>query len=140
MENKVGEFINIVKFSIVGVSNTVLNFVIFILLDNLGINYMVASITAYSLSIINSYFWNSRLVFKCENKNKKSVVIKFVILNLIGLSINTLLMGALVGVLQIKKIVAMFIVTLIVMCMNYVLNKIWVFKKETKIRTTKGEF
>ena len=140
MENKVGEFINIVKFSIVGVSNTVLNFVIFILLDNLGINYMVASITAYSLSIINSYFWNSRLVFKCENKNKKSVVIKFIILNLIGLSINTLLMGVLVGVLQIKKIVAMFIVTLLVMCMNYVLNKIWVFKKETKIRITKGEF
>ena len=140
MENKVGEFINIVKFSIVGVSNTVLNFVIFILLDNLGINYMVASITAYSLSIINSYFWNSRLVFKCENKNKKGVVIKFIILNLIGLSINTLLMGVLVGVLQIKKIVAMFIVTLLVMCMNYVLNKIWVFKKETKIRITKGEF
>ena len=128
MESKVGEFINIVKFSIVGVSNTVLNFVIFILLDSLGVNYMVASITAYSLSIINSYFWNSRLVFRCENKNKKSVVIKFVILNLIGLSINTLLMAVLVGILEFKKIVAMFIATLLVMCINYVLNKIWVFK------------
>ncbi len=131
MESKVVELINIIKFSIVGVSNTLLNFVIFILLNNIGINYMLASIIAYSISIINSYFWNSRLVFKYDNKNKRSVIIKFIILNLIGLSINTLLMAILVGVLAIKKMVAMFIVTLLVMCINYILNKIWVFKKES---------
>ncbi|MDO4536499.1 MAG: GtrA family protein, partial [Clostridium perfringens] len=96
MENRVGELINIVKFSIVGVSNTLLNFVIFILLNSIGTNYMIASIIAYSISIVNSYFWNSRLVFKCDNKDKKSVITKFVILNLIGLSINTLLMALLV--------------------------------------------
>lgn len=131
MESKVVELINIIKFSIVGVSNTLLNFVIFILLNNIGINYILASIIAYSISIINSYFWNSRLVFKYDNKNKKSILIKFIILNLIGLSINAVLMETLVGVLAIKKIVAMFIVSLLVMCINYILNKIWVFKKES---------
>ena len=131
MESKVVELINIIKFSIVGDSNTLLNFVIFILLNNIGINYILASIIAYSISIINSYFWNSRLVFKYDNKNKKSILIKFIILNLIGLSINAVLMATLVGVLAIKKIVAMFIVSLLVMCINYILNKIWVFKKES---------
>ena len=131
MESKVVELINIIKFSIVGVSNTLLNFVIFILLNNIGINYILASIIAYSISIINSYFWNSRLVFKYDNKNKKSILIKFIILNLMGLSINAVLMATLVGVLAIKKIVAMFIVSLLVMCINYILNKIWVFKKES---------
>ena len=131
MESKVVELINIIKFSIVGVSNTLLNFVIFILLNNIGINYILASIIAYSISIINCYFWNSRLVFKYDNKNKKSILIKFIILNLIGLSINAVLMATLVGVLAIKKIVAMFIVSLLVMCINYILNKIWVFKKES---------
>ncbi len=131
MKSKVVELINIIKFSIVGVSNTLLNFVIFILLNNIGINYILASIIAYSISIINSYFWNSRLVFKYDNKNKKSILIKFIILNLIGLSINAVLMATLVGVLAIKKIVAMFIVSLLVMCINYILNKIWVFKKES---------
>ena len=131
MESKVVELINIIKFSIVGVSNTLLNFVIFILLNNIGINYILASIISYSISIINSYFWNSRLVFKYDNKNKKSILIKFIILNLIGLSINAVLMATLVGVLAIKKIVAMFIVSLLVMCINYILNKIWVFKKES---------
>lgn len=131
MESKVVELINIIKFSIVGVSNTLLNFVIFILLNNIGINYILASVIAYSISIINSYFWNSRLVFKYDNKNKKSILIKFIILNLIGLSINAVLMATLVGVLAIKKIVAMFIVSLLVMCINYILNKIWVFKKES---------
>ena len=131
MESKVVELINIIKFSIVGVSNTLLNFVILILLNNIGINYILASIIAYSISIINSYFWNSRLVFKYDNKNKKSILIKFIILNLIGLSINAVLMATLVGVLAIKKIVAMFIVSLLVMCINYILNKIWVFKKES---------
>ena len=131
MESKVVELINIIKFSIVGVSNTLLNFVIFILLNNIGINYILASIIAYSISIINSYFWNSGLVFKYDNKNKKSILIKFIILNLIGLSINAVLMATLVGVLAIKKIVAMFIVSLLVMCINYILNKIWVFKKES---------
>ena len=131
MESKVVELINIIKFSIVGVSNTLLNFVIFILLNNIGINYILASIIEYSISIINSYFWNSRLVFKYDNKNKKSILIKFIILNLIGLSINAVLMATLVGVLAIKKIVAMFIVSLLVMCINYILNKIWVFKKES---------
>ena len=131
MESKVVELINIIKFSIVGVSNTLLNFVIFILLNNIGINYILASIIAYIILIINSYFWNSRLVFKYDNKNKKSILIKFIILNLIGLSINAVLMATLVGVLAIKKIVAMFIVSLLVTCINYILNKIWLFKKES---------
>lgn len=118
-----------VKFGLVGVLNTAINWIIFILLNSLGIYYIISNIIAYTLSTINSYMWNSKWVFKYEGKNIKETTFKFIILNVIGLILNTCILYVLVDILGLSKIRGLIIATAIVMVLNYFINKLWVFSK-----------
>ncbi|WP_342985692.1 GtrA family protein [Clostridium saudiense] len=118
-----------VKFGLVGVLNTAINWIIFILLNSLGIYYIISNIIAYTLSTINSYMWNSKWVFKYEGKNIKETTFKFIILNVIGLILNTCILYVLVDILGLSKIIGLIIATAIVMVLNYFINKLWVFSK-----------
>lgn len=119
-----------IKFAIVGVINTLLNWIIFFLLNSLGIYYIVSNVMAYIIATINSYLWNSKWVFGYKKGIKDSASIKFIVLNIIGLILNTIILFILVDVFSIGKFIALVITTAIVMVINYVVNKVWVFKNK----------
>lgn len=121
-------FESFVKFGIVGVLNTLINWLIFAVLNFLGIYYILANIIAYCVATANSYFFNSKWVFKYNGKNKKGATIKFIILNLIGLGLNTIILYFLVDIMNLNKLISLVIATAIVMVVNYIVNKLWVFK------------
>lgn len=118
-----------IKFGLVGVLNTAINWIVFILLNMLGMYYIFANIIAYSLSTLNSYIWNSKWVFKYSGNNLKETTAKFIVLNVIGLILNTSILYILVDIIGLYKIVSLIITTAIVMIFNYFINKLWVFKK-----------
>lgn len=117
-----------VKFGIVGVLNTIINWVIFIALNKLGVYYILSNIIAYSLSTLNSYICNSKWVFNHNGENVRKTTIKFIVLNFIGLILNTTILYVLVDIVGLYKIISLIITTLIVMILNYFINKLWVFK------------
>ena len=63
-------------------------------------------------------------------ENKKETTAKFVILNLIGLGLNTGILYLLVDMVGFNKLIALVITTGIVMIINYIVNKLWVFKEK----------
>ncbi|MDO4925497.1 MAG: GtrA family protein [Turicibacter sp.] len=119
-----------IKFGIVGVLNTAINWIIFIILNMVGIYYIFSNIIAYSLSTLNSYLWNSKWVFKYNGNDIKETTVKFIVLNVIGLILNTSILYILVDIVGLYKIVALIITTTIVMILNYFINKLWVFKRK----------
>ena len=129
--NFINEGVNkFVKFGLVGVLNTLINWIIFALLNFIGVYYIVANVIAYVIATANSYIWNSKWVFKYNGKNKKERTAKFVILNLIGLGLNTGILYLLVDMVGFNKLIALVITTGIVMIINYIVNKLWVFKEK----------
>lgn len=129
--NFINEGVNkFVKFGLVGVLNTLINWIIFALLNFIGVYYIVANVIAYVIATANSYIWNSKWVFKYNRKNKKETTAKFVILNLIGLGLNTGILYLLVDMVGFNKLIALVITTGIVMIINYIVNKLWVFKEK----------
>ena len=118
-----------IKFGLVGVLNTIINWILFILLNNMGVYYIISNIIAYSISTLNSYLWNSKWVFKYNGNNVNQTTFKFIILNIIGLVLNTIILLLLVDIIKLSKIIALIIATGIVMILNYFINKLWVFKK-----------
>lgn len=118
-----------IKFGLVGVLNTIINWVLFILLNNMGVYYIISNIIAYSISTLNSYLWNSKWVFKYNGNNVNQTTFKFIILNIIGLVLNTIILFLLVDIIKLPKIIALIITTWVVMILNYFINKLWVFKK-----------
>ena len=56
--------VQLVKYNIVGVINTLVDFLVYQLLTYLGMKYAIAQCISYSCGILNSYFFNSRWTFK----------------------------------------------------------------------------
>lgn len=121
--------IRFIKFGMVGVINTLVNWIIFFILNALGMYYILANIIAYVLGTVNSYLWNTLWVFKYKDKASTETTIKFIILNLIGLGLNTGILYVLVDLCNLNKFIGLVITTAIVMIINYIVNKLWVFSK-----------
>ena len=59
-----GLCLKFIKFGLVGVLNTIINWILFRLLNSIGVYYIISNIIAYSISTVNSYLWNSKWVFE----------------------------------------------------------------------------
>ena len=114
-------------FALVGAINTGFSFIIYILLLRLDLYYIIASVLAYIAGIAVSYLLNTKFVFK-EEKTIKNLS-KFVSVYLTALVINTGLLYALVNLIGFNPVLGQIGVTCLVLFYNYVLQKLWTFKK-----------
>lgn len=126
------ELFKIIKFAIIGVLNTLVNWVFFYILNSIGVYYLISNIIAYSLATIHSYFWNSTWVFNYNKRLEIKSSIKFIILNLCGLALNTFILFLLVDFLNINKFISLIFATVLVTIINYIFNKMWVFRKKVE--------
>lgn len=121
------KYIQFIKFGIVGLGNTLITFIVYSILVKLNIYYVLANIIAYFVGVINSFFWNSSWVFKKSQKDF-SLLLKFIIVNLITLAITTFVLYIGVDMLNLNKYIAQIIGTIIGILFNFTLNKLWTFK------------
>ena len=97
-----------------------------------GINYLISNIISWVVSVAFAYITNKIFVFKNKEKEKKQVFIQiyqFVKYRLFSLIIDILLMYAFVELVKIDDMISKIIVQVIVIVLNYVFSKIFVFKK-----------
>ena len=98
----------------------------------IGINYLISNIISWVVSVAFAYITNKIFVFKNKEKEKKQVFIQiyqFVKYRLFSLIIDILLMYAFVELVKIDDMISKIIVQVIVIVLNYVFSKIFVFKK-----------
>lgn len=78
-----------IKFCMVGVCNTVLDFLSYILLTRVfGIFYLLANVFSFIISSTNSYFLNRHFTFKGRGEKKKKEYLKFMGVMLVGLALG----------------------------------------------------
>ena len=122
-----------IKFGLVGVSNTLVSMACYYVV--LFINekwYMIGSILGTVLSIANAFYWNDKYVFKNSNNDKKSKLKRLgkTYISYGGTSIlSNLLLYLEVSVLAINKTIAPIVNLIITIPLNFIINKIWTFKK-----------
>lgn len=63
----------IIKFALVGVSNTIVSEAVYAVLIFFKVHYLPASFIGFSLSVLNAYYWSSRYVFKEQEDAEKRV-------------------------------------------------------------------
>ena len=116
------------RFCVVGCSNVLVTLVAFYVLYNfLAMNYLIASVVAYSLGIVNSFTWNRLWTFRIRGSNAKIEFVKFLVVNLTGLGINSCIMLFLVGVIGVKAVISQIIAIGLIFILNFSLVKLWVF-------------
>lgn len=133
--------IQFIKFGIVGASNTIISYVTYILLLRVGMYYLIASIISFVVSVLNSYFWNNRYVFKSEEGKERiwwKVLFKtFISYAGTGLVLSNILLILWVEVICIPKELAPLINLVITIPLNYIVNKFWAYK-DSKVNDKEG--
>ena len=129
--------IQFIKFGIVGFSNTAIAYVIYASLVYLKLHYILANIIAFIISVLNSFFWNNKYVFKKGDDQKRnilqSLIKTFISYAFSGIIIGNVLLFLLVDVLHISKYIAPFFGLVISVPLNFVMNKKWAFKSEKNV-------
>lgn len=135
-------FLQFVKFCLVGLSNTVISYVlytVFLLIFRKtgilkGIDYLVAQVIQFVLSVLWSYFWSNRYVFSLkQNETRsfwKSLIKTYISYSFTGLFLSSILLVFWVKVLHISEFIAPLLNLLISVPLNFIINKYWAFKSK----------
>ena len=140
------------KFAIVGVLNTLVDFAVFQTLNlTLGWVYL-AQVLGYTAGIVNSYLWNSNWTFREQRTRSLREMTLFLLVNLASLGVSLGMIWLLREVVDISnewvalwmpKMIAGFIkgdtvckliATVFAIAVNYLGNRLFVFKKQAAIQ------
>lgn len=143
--------IQFIKFAVVGVFNTAIDWVVFFLLNLtmfFDIHESFAKAISFLFAAINSFILNSLWTFKTEyigqisqleDRREKAIknshfFIKFLMVSAVGWGINTLIFSVfrynIFHGLQdtYSKIVSLAFASFIVLIWNYLANKLWTYR------------
>lgn len=124
----------IMKFGVVGVVATVIDFAVMNLLYYvLGLDILVANTAGFVISLIFNYLASMKYVFAHkEGMSRKREFVIFVVLSVIGLVLNDGIVLALKGGLGLEANIAKVCATALVMVYNFVTRKIFLEGDESK--------
>lgn len=132
--------IQLIKFCLVGLSNTLVSFFINIGMlvalkkFELSFDYMIANVVAFFLSVLWSFYWNERFVFTQNRNTYQSgrclrLIKMYLSYGFTGIILNNFLSYIWISILGISKAVAPLINSAVGIPINYVINKKWTFEE-----------
>lgn len=158
--NKKKLFIQFIKFGLVGVLNTLVNYVVYALVIYImGMDYYIlANVLGFLISVLHAYAWQTKLVFK-EDENAQhrvwwQVLLKtYVAYSFTGLILNNLLLlfwlevvdisrfmqplleiAQKMGIIMTGKEMATYLAPFLNMAvsipLNFVINKFWAYAQK----------
>ena len=130
MEKLKALFAQAVKFGLVGVLNTLVDYLSYSLLLFLPFfarNYVLAQVIGYSLVLCNSLFFNKRWTFKQREAMSRRQLLLFLLVNLLALAFSTGILVLTQEMLHLNPYIGKLISTAGSLCVNFLGNKLLVF-------------
>lgn len=133
-------FLQLVRFGMVGVSNTIVNYVVYVgvmlLWHMIGLwdkyDYLIATALGFVISVLWAFFWNNKYVFKEKEGERRSffgtLVKTFITYSFTGLFLNSFLMVLWVDIFHMSKFIAPIINMTLGVPINFLINKFWAYK------------
>ena len=111
---------------------------------NVSWDIYVASVVSFVLSVLWSFYWNNRFVFKSDKGQRsifKSLLKTYISYGFTGFILANALLFLWVNILHIPKTIAPLISLVITVPANFLLNKFWAFRndKKTKVENNTEE-
>jgi len=123
------KFRNIILYGIIGSFSAIIDFIIFYTLVNiLGVFYLVSNIISVSIGIVISFILNKNYNFKVRDRILKRFFI-FISIGLSGMLLSSTLLYLFVDILYFDKIISKISSIVLVVSIQFLLNKIITFKK-----------
>lgn len=118
-----------IKFNVVGIMNTAVDFGVFMILNRyLGLIYAVSQVISYSCGMVNSYFLNKFWTFQKREDFTAIEVTKFILVNLCSLGVSLLVLYILQSKWSWEVLPSKVLATGFSVGVNFLGNKFWVFE------------
>ncbi|MHB8491613.1 MAG: GtrA family protein [Solirubrobacteraceae bacterium] len=122
-------WLQLVRFSIVGASGYVINLLIFALLDQvLGVEYHVAFALAWFGGGINNFLLNLHWTFKAREGQMHFQALRFFLVSLLAFAVAELVLTFFVEVAGTSKVLGYIAALVAATPLNFLGNKLWIFK------------
>lgn len=131
--NRYGE---IIRYLIIGVLTTIISLVTYYLLTytflnpNKAIELQIANVISWIISVTFAYFTNRQFVFQKKDKSNFKEMLSFYLSRVSTLLIDMFLMYVFVSILKFNDKIIKVLVQIIVIVLNYIFSKFFVFKKK----------
>jgi putative flippase GtrA len=120
--------VQFVKFGIVGVSNTLITFIVYtILLKGFGVWYLAASAIGFIVGATNGFLLNRRWTF-AGHVGDALTPVRWAVVQSCGLAINLGLLYVFVHDAGVDKLLAQALATVVVTVTTFIANRAWTFK------------
>ena len=122
-----------ILYILFGVFTTVVNIVVFaICADMMHLDTYISNFAAWVMAVTFAYITNKLWVFESKTTDAKELfreIVSFTGARVLTLGIDMVLMFVGVDILHINKLIVKVLANVVVIVSNYVLSKLFIFKK-----------
>jgi putative flippase GtrA len=125
--------IQLLKFGIVGISNTLITLAVYtLLLKVFGVWYLAASAIGFVAGAVNGFLLNRRWTFRGHVGDALTPV-RWGVVQGCGLALNEALLYLLVDDVRLDKLLAQVCATAIVTVLTFFANRAWTFRMHPRV-------
>ncbi len=152
------KFIQFIKFGLVGISNTLISELIYVLVICLRGHYVLATFLGFFISVLNAYYWGNKYVFKQQEDKEERVWWKVLIKTYVayagGFVLDVVLLFLWIDILQIGaymqpiadfvgglgingidaqligQLLAKLLNIILIVPINFIMNKYWAYRQK----------
>lgn len=134
MRNLIIKYKELLLYLFFGVMTTLVNFIVYFVCRSLfSIEYQVSIVLAWLLSVLFAFYTNKYFVFQEKQpKNKWIEMFRFYSSRVATLGIELILMLLLIDYLNVSEVFSKVFVQIVIIVLNYILSKLFVFRNKTK--------
>jgi putative flippase GtrA len=124
-------WLQLIRFAGVGVTGYVVNLAVFALCVHvIGIDYKVAAVAAYVVSVVNNFWWNRHWTFSHRREAAHPVEqgLKFFAVSLVTFGFSYVILISLVDGAGMEKVIAQAISIAAATPLNFIGQKLWSFR------------
>ena len=126
---KPANWLQLVRFGIVGGSGFVVNIAVYALcVHALGIDYQVSSVLAWLVAVLNNFVLNRHWTFDAGDGRAHAQAIRFFLVSLLAEAFSLALLTLLVQSAGFAKVPAQALAVAASMPLNFIGNKLWSFR------------
>jgi dolichol-phosphate mannosyltransferase len=126
--NKPHNWMQLVKFSMVGGSGYVVNLAVFWLaFHQLGLHHLVAATAAFVVAVVNNFWWNRHWTFGAREGHAGFQAARFFTVSVVAFLFAAAVLELLVRSTDLPELVAQAVSIVAATPLNFVGNKMWSF-------------
>lgn len=130
LKNKLNR--EIIVYILAGAATTIVNWIVYFVFKNF-FSPTISNIIAWAVSVVFAYAVNSRFVFEAEADSPMSeakMFFEFVLARVTSGAIESLSIFVFVEKLMLNDFIIKLAVSVFVIVFNYVVSKLWIFKRK----------